>query len=468
MPQEPFDPKKPAEKAILFAGLLRGDPRREVERPLEELSSLADTAEIVVVGETVQKRDKPDPSTFIGKGTVERLKELLTQTGADCAIADNDLSPGQVRNLEKILEKKVVDRTELILDIFARHARTPQAKLQVEVAQLEYSLPRLRGMWTHFGGVGLRGPGETQLETDKRLMRHRINFLKQELAEIRKRKEREVATRDAFQVAIVGYTNAGKSTLMNALTGAGVFVADQLFATLDTRTRPWKVAPRRQVLLSDTVGFISNLPHRLVESFHATLEEVLTADLLLHVVDASLAEPLVQVEAVRAVLEQLGATAKLEVTVLNKVDRVQDRALLTFLERRLPKPVQVSARTGEGIDKLQQLVCDLAQRHDGLYEIRVNVREGALLASLESIGEPEVREVEGEEMRFVIRARRNIVQQAIGRARDKSRVTMKELERPLVEIEAEKKDELVPDTTPPTEKAANDAAQDPAKDAASL
>lgn len=448
MPQEPFDPKKPAEKAILFAGLLRDDPRRELERPLEELASLADTAEIVVVGETVQKREKPDPSTFIGKGTVERLKQIMLETGADCAIADNDLSPGQVRNLEKVLEKKVVDRTELILDIFARHARTPQAKLQVEVAQLEYSLPRLRGMWTHLGGVGLRGPGETQLETDKRLMRARIVFLKHELAEIRRRKEREVATREAFTVAIVGYTNAGKSTLMNALTGAGVYVADQLFATLDTRTRPWKVAPRRTVLLSDTVGFISNLPHRLVESFHATLEEVLTADLLLHVVDASLAEPMTQVEAVRSVLEQIGATNKLEVTALNKVDRVQDRALLAFLERRLPRCVPVSARTGEGLPELAALVAKLSARHDGLYEVRIDVREGAAIAALESLTEPDVREVEGEELKLVLRARRNAVQQACGKARDRSHVRLKELERPLVEIEAEQKDELLPDAAP--------------------
>jgi GTP-binding protein HflX len=442
---ETIDPRKPNEKALLFAGLLREDPRRELERPLEELASLADTAEIVVVGETVQKRDKPDPATFVGKGTVERMKALMEEAGADCAIADNDLSPGQVRNLEKVLEKKVVDRTELILDIFARHARTPQAKLQVEVAQLEYSLPRLRGMWTHLGGVGLRGPGETQLETDKRLMRARIVFLKQQLAEIRRRKEREVATREAFTVAIVGYTNAGKSTLMNALTGAGVFVADQLFATLDTRTRPWKVAPRRTVLLSDTVGFISNLPHRLVESFHATLEEVLTADLLLHVVDASLPDPMPQVEAVRAVLDQIGASNKLEVTALNKVDRVADRALLAFLERRLPRPISISARTGEGLEPLAALVAELAARHDGLYEVRINVREGAAMAALEALAEPQVREVEGEEMRLVLRSRRNAVQQACGRARDRSHVRMKELERPAVEVEAEERVEILPE-----------------------
>jgi GTP-binding protein HflX len=448
LPQQTIDPKKPAEKAILFAGLLRGDARRELERPLDELASLADTAEIVVKGELIQKRDKPDPATFVGSGTVERLKQLIAETGADCAIADNDLSPGQVRNLEKLLEKKVVDRTELILDIFARHARTPQAKLQVEVAQLEYALPRLRGMWTHLGGVGLRGPGETQLETDKRLMRNRIVFLKRELAEIRHRKEREVATREAFAVAIVGYTNAGKSTLMNALTNAGVYVADQLFATLDTRTRPWKVAPRRAVLLSDTVGFISNLPHRLVESFHATLEEVLTADLLLHVVDASQKEPLVEVEAVRAVLEQIGATGKPEITALNKVDRVPDRALLAFLERRLPRPVQISARTGEGLEQLAAMVAEQAARHDGLHEVSIDVREGAAIAALESLAEPETREVTGETLRLVLRARRNSVQQACGKVRDRSRVELKELERPAVEVEAEQQQELLPDAPP--------------------
>jgi GTP-binding protein HflX len=449
LPQEPFDPKKPAEKAVLVAALMRDDPRRELERPLEELSALADTAEVVTVGQVTQNREKPDGATYIGKGTVERLKEVVLTSGADTVIFDNELSPGQVRNLEKAIEKKVIDRTELILDIFARHARTPQAKLQVEVAQLEYSLPRLRRMWSHLGGVGFRGPGETQLETDKRLIREKIHMLKRGLEEIRRRKEREVGTRDDFTVAIVGYTNAGKSTLMNTLTGAGVYVADQLFATLDTRTRPWKVAPRRSVLLSDTVGFISNLPHRLVESFHATLEEVLTADVLLHVVDASNSEPMQQIEAVRTVLEQIGVKDKLEVTALNKVDAMADRALLAFLERRVPRPIAISARTGEGLEQLAAMIAGLAERKEGLYEVKVDVREGAAIAALQTLGEPIESTFEGETMRLVVRALRAHVNQAAAKVRDKSRIAVVELERPAVEVEAEAAKELEVAPKPP-------------------
>ncbi|MBI3722905.1 GTPase HflX [bacterium] len=436
MTKKPVDPKKPPEKCVLLSALLPDDPRRKLEKPLDELHALADTARVNVVGEVVQKREKPDPATYVGKGTVARLKQVVTESGADTVISDNDLSPGQSRNLEKALEKKVIDRTELILDIFAQNARTPQAKLQVELAQLEYSLPRLRRMWSHLGGVGFRGPGEKQLETDKRLIRDQIHALKRELKEIRARKEREVATRDAFSVAIVGYTNAGKSTLMNALTGAGVYVADQLFATLDTRTRPWKVAPRRHVLVSDTVGFISNLPHRLVESFHATLEEVLTADLLLHVVDASNPDPLLQAEAVRTVLEQIGATGKPELTVLNKIDRIEDRALLAFLERRLPRTIPISARTGEGIERLASEVATLAIRHEGLYEVQIDVREGAAIAALEALAEPSERSIEKETLRLVLRTRKRSVEQAAARARDRKRVRLRELEPPAIETEA--------------------------------
>ena len=438
MSHEPKDPRKPAEKVVLLAALLKDDPRRDLERPLDELASLADTAEVIVVGQVVQKRDRPDPATYVGKGTVERLIEVIAESGADAVVADNDLSPGQSRNLEKATDKKVIDRTQLILDIFARHAKTPQARLQVELAQLEYSLPRLKRLWTHLGGVGLRGPGEKQLETDKRLVRDQIVVLKKGLAEIRARKEREVATRkSAFSVAIVGYTNAGKSTLMNALTDADVYVADKLFATLDTRTRPWKVSPRRQVLLSDTVGFVSNLPHSLVESFHATLEEVTTADVLLHVVDASNPDPMAQVEAVRSVLSQIGAGGKLEVTALNKVDRVQDRAMLGFLERRLPRPVGISARTGEGLDKLAELVSQLSTRQDGLYEIKTDVREGAAIAALEASGEPVERSIDDMTLRLVIRGRKANLLHALTRARDRKAVSFVELERPAAEVDAE-------------------------------
>jgi len=260
--------------------------------PLEELEGLATTAGTRVIGGLVQRREKPDARTFLGRGKVEELEILAHANAADVVIFDNDLSPGQTRNLERVLNTKVLDRTELILDIFATHARTYEARLAVELAQLEYSLPRLKRMWTHLSrmklGVGMRGPGEKQLEVDRRLVERRIHDLRSELRGIEKRKERQVAARDDHMtVSLVGYTNAGKSTLMNRLTNAEVLVEDKLFATLDTRTRRWQLPHWGPVLLSDTVGFIRDLPHRLIASFKATLEEARQADLLLHVADVS-------------------------------------------------------------------------------------------------------------------------------------------------------------------------------------
>ena len=260
--------------------------------PLDELQGLAETAGAVVVGGLTQRLEKPNIATYLGKGKVVELERLIEFHAADVVIFDNDLSPGQVRNLEQGLKVKVLDRTELILDIFATHAQTYESRLAVELAQLEYSLPRLKRMWTHLSrlkmGVGMRGPGEKQLEVDRRLVEKRIHDLKQELGKIEKRKEREVrGRRGTMTVSLVGYTNAGKSTLMNALTEAEVLAQDKLFATLDTRTRRWHLPNWGPVLLSDTVGFIRDLPHRLIASFKATLEETHQADLLLHVADAS-------------------------------------------------------------------------------------------------------------------------------------------------------------------------------------
>src|SRR5262249_39767398 len=255
--------------------------------PLEELRGLATTAGATVVGGMTQRRVKIVPASYIGKGKLTELQEQVEATDADVVIFDNDLSPGQVRNLEKATGIKVIDRSELILDIFATRARSHEARLQVELAQLEYSLPRLRRMWTHLsrftGGIGLRGPGETQLEEDRRLVDQRIRDLRHRLAEVQARKEREVRSRnEEHTVSLVGYTNAGKSTRMNALTGAGVYVEDKLFSTLDTRTRQWRLPDWGRVLLSDTVGFIRELPHHLIASFKATLEEARQARLLLH------------------------------------------------------------------------------------------------------------------------------------------------------------------------------------------
>ncbi|MGC8643349.1 MAG: GTPase HflX, partial [Isosphaeraceae bacterium] len=310
------------ERAILV-GVILPDHDALIDDPLDEIRGLAKTAGLHVTGALLQKRQEVDIATYIGSGKVEELRELVEAHEADVVVFDNDLGPAQTRNLERALEIKVVDRTEVILDIFATHARTHEAHLQVELAQLEYAMPRLKRMWTHLsrykGGIGFRGPGEKQLEEDRRLVAHRIQELKAKLAKIQARKEREVAGRaDIPTISLVGYTNAGKSTLMNALTGAGVLVEDKLFATLDTRTRKWRFQGGGQALLSDTVGFIRNLPHALVASFKATLEEARQADLLLHVVDASSPEAESQVKAVIDVLSELSLEDHPTLLVLNK------------------------------------------------------------------------------------------------------------------------------------------------------
>lgn len=362
------------------------------EDPLEELQGLAQSAGAVVVGRLLQKRQRIEPATYIGHGKVLELAELCRTLDADVVIFDNDLTPAQTRNLEKALQVKVLDRSELILDIFATRARTVEARLQVELAQLEYSLPRLKNLWKHLsrirGGIGLRGPGETQLEEDRRLVAQRIRDLKRRLLQVQARRERMVAARShEYTVSLVGYTNAGKSTLMNALTGAGVHVEDRLFSTLDTRTRQWWIPNLGPVLLSDTVGFIRDLPHHLVASFKATLEEARQARLLLHVVDASnpLAEQ--QIQAVQNVLTELHCQHKPTILVLNKIDKLADRSELLWLQRHHPQAVAVSARTGEGLEQLAEVVHQAFRQEHTEAEIECDVADGALLALLRARGE---------------------------------------------------------------------------------
>ncbi len=374
------------ERAILVGVLLPGGDFNP-EDPLDEIRGLAKTAGLVVVGSLMQKRAQPDIATYIGSGKVEELKELVEAHEADLVVFDNDLAPSQTRNLEKALGTKVIDRTEVILDIFATRARTHEAHLQVELAQLEYALPRLKRMWTHLsrykGGIGVRGPGEKQLEEDRRLVVHRIQDLKAKLAKVQARKEREVASRgDVATVSLVGYTNAGKSTLMNALTDAGVLVEDKLFATLDTRTRRWQFRGGGHVLLSDTVGFIRNLPHSLVASFKATLEEARQADLLLHVVDASNPEAEKQIAAVKAVLEELGLADHPTLLVLNKADQVPDRSYLDVLKAHHDESVTISAARGEGLDRLEQAVRESLAELAMEAEVETTVANGRVLAYL--------------------------------------------------------------------------------------
>ena len=382
---EPLDRR---EKTILVGVIL---PDREVstDDPLDEIRGLARTAGLVVVGSMIQKRPNVVPATYIGSGKVLELKEQVDAHEADLVVFDNDLGPAQTRNLERQLGVKVIDRTEVILDIFATRAQTHEAHLQVELAQLEYAMPRLKRMWTHLsrykGGIGVRGPGEKQLEEDRRLVGHRIQDLKAKLEKVQARKEREVAGRaDAPTVSLVGYTNAGKSTLMNALTDAGVLVEDKLFATLDTRTRRWRFRGGGHVLLSDTVGFIRDLPHSLVASFKATLEEARQADLLLHVVDASSPEAEQQIQAVKDVLAELGLSDPDHPTilVLNKADRVPDRSFLDVLRAHHRDSVTISAARTDGLDRLEQAVREALHERALDAEIETGVGNGRVLAYL--------------------------------------------------------------------------------------
>ncbi len=355
--------------------------------PLEELRGLAGAAGASVAGELLQKRHEVVPGTYVGKGKVEELANLVQAQDADVVIFDNDLTPAQIRNLEKTTQVKVLDRSELILDIFATRARSTEARLQVELAQLEYSLPRLRHMWSHLsrikGGIGMRGPGETQLEEDRRLVGLRIRDLRHKLAEVQARKEREVASRrEEHTVSLVGYTNAGKSTLMNVLTGADVYVEDQLFSTLDTRTRQWQLKDWGRVLLSDTVGFIRELPHHLVASFKATLEEARQARLLLHVVDASSPIAEEQIRAVDQVLEELGCRDKPTILVLNKCDRVTDRSVLDVLLKRNPGAIAISAFQKQGLEVLREAVIEALSRDFAEAEVDVDAGNGRVLAYL--------------------------------------------------------------------------------------
>ena len=389
--QDPKKSEKVKEEVAVLVRVLLPDAAVDLD-PLDELQGLAETAGALVMSGMVQKRERPDPRTYMGKGKVTELKELVEFHAADVVIFDNDLSPGQVRSLEEELHVKVLDRTELILDIFATHAQTYESRLAVELAQLEYSLPRLKRMWTHLSrlkmGVGMRGPGEKQLETDRRLVEKRIHDLKTELKKVESRKERQVSSRKGtMTVSLVGYTNAGKSTLMNALTKAGVLAQDKLFATLDTRTRRWHLPKWGPVLLSDTVGFIRDLPHSLISSFKATLEETKQADLLLHVADASNAKVMDQIHSVYDVLKEIGIEEKDTLLVLNKVDQVERPSQLTSLQSRYKNAICVSAKTGAGFDRLHAVVSDALSRSFQDIDIEMDVSNGKLLAYLAAKGE---------------------------------------------------------------------------------
>lgn len=382
------------EKVVLI-GIWGENSLTDAENSLRELAALAETAGAQVLDGLLQRRHHPDPATFLGKGKAQELRALVQSLGADTVVADTELAPSQRRALEDVVKVKVIDRTAIILEIFAQHAKSREGKAQVELAQLEYLLPRLRGWGESMSrqaggraaggeGIGSRGPGETKIELDRRRINVRMAKLRKQIAGMKPARETKRANRRRTQipsVAIAGYTNAGKSSLLNRLTSAGVLVQNALFATLDPTVRQSKTPDGREYTLTDTVGFVRNLPHQLVEAFRSTLEEISDADLVLHVVDASHPDPGSQIETVRKVMSEVGATNLPELIVFNKVDLV-DQATLVALRGLQPSAVFVSSRTGEGLDQLNQAIADKLPRPNVFVKVLIPYNRGELVSRM--------------------------------------------------------------------------------------
>ena len=401
---DPAPGAEPERGFVLAAPAKGADAKAE----LAELRELARTAGVEPIGELVQHRERPDPRTYVGKGKLVELQEAFKRSSAESLIVDDELTPVQQRRLEDALQARVVDRTQLILDIFAQHAVSAEGKLQVELAQLEYNLPRMRGLWQHLerlgGGLGTRGPGESQLETDRRLARRRVTLLRERLRRLAKQRATRRKSRRRSEtptIALAGYTNVGKSTLLNALTDAGVSVDDRLFETLDPTTRGFEVDGRRY-LVTDTVGFIRRLPHQLVEGFAATLEETLVADLVLHVVDASTTDDELdaQLAAVQEVLAEIGAGELPVELVLNKIDAI-DPLRRRRLGNRFPEALEVSARTGEGLEALRERIAARFGERFEPVRLLIPYDEGGRLAELYALGMPVDERADREEGVFI-------------------------------------------------------------------
>lgn len=396
------------ERAILVGVARPHTDRWEVEDHLDELAFLADTAGAKVVDKVLQERKQIDPTYFIGKGKVQAVAEMIESEDADVVIFDDDLSPAQARNLQKALEKKIIDRSGLILDIFARRAKTREARTQVELAQLRYLLPRLTRQWTHLsrqvGGIGTRGPGETQLEVDRRLIRKRISVLESELQKIEKQRDlRRKHRSDQFKAALVGYTNVGKSTLINALTEAEVFVEDRLFATLDATVRALRLKDSEPILLIDTVGFIRKLPHHLVASFKSTLEEARDADLLIHVVDISHPHFEDQLATVNDVIAEMGLRDKEMMYVFNKIDRLENQDVIQAMREKYLHAQFISASRGLFLQTFQEALFEKAHAKEECLRLVLDAGDGAAVARVHELAE--VLSKQYEEGRVLLRAR---------------------------------------------------------------